>query len=246
MEVTWSILKAFITARTLSIQYVDLDDTYWLCAYDGNFKLECKLYKYPTDTTDLLDFENNYKAAGNKSYSDIDGSLVVRPKAAKKGWTYSMIPIEVKTSTLSSIKSYLVDGSNRSGITLKLYDNTSTEITNVAYESTCVKTVVTFEPTFDYELVGGTCSQKAKPGSDVRIWVTAVPDIAEAYGGSKEMVGGVNLDFIDPTDKVDADGRVSKLMTYSATYHTNKLQFTLKHGAGVAHDLLIKLEVFKA
>ena len=246
MEVTWAVFKAFVTARTLSIQYIDLDDTYWMKAIDGPFELECKLYKLDADTTNKLDFENNYQANGNKSFTDVDGSPLMRPKAAKKGWTYAMVPIEIQTATFGSLYSKNVDGTDRAGITLKFYNGSDVEVTDPADYATIVKTVMTYEPAFDYELIGGTCSQKTKPGSDIRIWVVAVPDVPFAYGGSREMICGVNLDFIDPSDKVNADGRASKLMSYSATYHTNKMQIVLKHDGGVQHDLMIVFETFRA
>jgi hypothetical protein len=59
------------------------------------------------------------------------------------------------------------------------------------------------------------------------------------------MIGGVNLKFVDPSDKVEADGRVSKYMSYSATYHTNKLRVILKHNAGIQHEVMLIIEMFK-
>lgn len=176
---------------------------------------------------------------------DIDGNLLIRPKAAKAGWVFSMLPIEFTTAKLSSAYSKLVDGTDRSGVTYKIYDANDAEITSAQNEANAVKTVLDFEPTYDYEIIGGQLQQKAQPSTPVRVWVIAVPDIP-APTGAKEMIGGINLEFIDPTDKVNADGRVSKYMAYNATYHTNKLRLVLKHNAGVQHDLLIVFEVFRA
>lgn len=177
---------------------------------------------------------------------DTDNRIMIRPTASKAGWVFSLIPIEFTTSKLDSLYSKKADNTNRTGITYKIYDNTDTEITDALDENLAVKTIIDFEPTFDYEIIGGQIQQKTIPGSDVRLWVIAVPDISEAYGGSKEMVGGVNLKYIDPTDKVQADGRVSKYMQYNTTYHTNKLRLMVRHSAGVQHDLLLVLEMFRA
>lgn len=66
MKVNWGELKSFVDDRKLSIQYVDVEGKYFLHAIDGPFSLTCELYKDPSDTTDILDFENNYKPLGNK------------------------------------------------------------------------------------------------------------------------------------------------------------------------------------
>lgn len=64
MQVSWEILKQVTTERALSIQWVDLTDSYQLMIIDGLFILECNLSKSDLERTQ--DFEVNYKAAGNK------------------------------------------------------------------------------------------------------------------------------------------------------------------------------------
>lgn len=68
-QVKWPIFKSFVNSKDLSIQYLDYGSEYSLQAFDGYFTLECVLDKNPSDTTDLLDFENNYKTNGNKILS---------------------------------------------------------------------------------------------------------------------------------------------------------------------------------
>ena len=67
MKVNWSKLKEFVDHRGLSVQWVEESSHYSLSAIDGALTFTCKLDKNPTDTTDLTDFETNYKASGNKS-----------------------------------------------------------------------------------------------------------------------------------------------------------------------------------
>lgn len=245
MEISWSEFKAIVTNRCLSIQYVTVNGNYWLKAIDGYFEVECML-PIGVNNSDTNDFETNFKAAGNKSFSDIDGTPVARVKATKKGWIYGMIPVEFQTAKLNSLDSKLVDGTTRSGFTYKIYDANDTEITTVLGEINAVKTVIDFEPTYDYEIIGGQMQQLSKPATDIHVWVIAAPDIPANYGGSKEMVGGVDLKFLDPADKLNADGRVSKLIPYDPVYHSGKLRLVLKHDAGVQHALLLVLEIFRA
>lgn len=64
MKVCWDKFKTFINLKSLSIQYIDLDNQYWMKGFDGNFDLECFISK---GSSDAIDFETNYKANGNKS-----------------------------------------------------------------------------------------------------------------------------------------------------------------------------------
>jgi hypothetical protein len=179
------------------------------------------------------------------SPADTDGVPIQRIKASNSGWIYNLIPIEFTTSDLDSVCSKHADGTNRAGITLKLYDDQDDEITSAENESDTVKTVVDFEPTYNYEIIGGSCRQMDTPTSAIRVWVVAIPDVPSANGGSIEMIGGINLQYIDPADKVDADGRAATFMAYNATYHTNKMRIILTHPAGTNHNLMVLLETFK-
>lgn len=67
IEVGWSTLKEFVDERSLSIQWVDIDVKYLLCAMDGPFCLNSEIKKENPANSDQTDFENNYKTIGNKS-----------------------------------------------------------------------------------------------------------------------------------------------------------------------------------
>lgn len=66
MVVEWSILKGFVDDRNLSVQWVDFGSQYELLAFDGNFSLESSIDK-SIPSSELTDFENNYKSLGNTS-----------------------------------------------------------------------------------------------------------------------------------------------------------------------------------
>ncbi len=63
--VKWSEMKAIVDSRNLSVQYVELSDVYKLTVIDGPYTLIMDLDKNPSDITDLIDFETNYKPNGN-------------------------------------------------------------------------------------------------------------------------------------------------------------------------------------
>lgn len=65
MRVDWTVFKTEVANRKLDIQYIDDGTRYHLVAKDDWFLLETDLHKTPSDTTDLLDFETNFKTVAN-------------------------------------------------------------------------------------------------------------------------------------------------------------------------------------
>lgn len=189
----------------------------------------------------------NYLKGIDSTPKDADGAVISRTKAAKAGWTYHLTAPEFTTSTIGSLYHKDVDGNDLNQATVKFYNAANTELTTQgSCDTDCVKTVLDFEPPFDFEIIGGTVKSADTITEDVRLWVIAVPDIPAEYGGSKVMVQGINLKFVEPNNGVEADGRVSKYMAYSATYHSNKLSLVIKHPAGHKVDLMIAYEIYKA
>jgi len=66
MMVNWEILKQSAIDRSLSIQYIDLQNKYWLKIFDGPFFLETIIDKN-LEVDNIVDFETNFKPNGNKS-----------------------------------------------------------------------------------------------------------------------------------------------------------------------------------
>lgn len=67
MEVTWAVLKQVVDDRGLSIQWIDLNDHYFMKAIDGGFTLECTLHKSGPESAAVAEFEGSYKDVGNAS-----------------------------------------------------------------------------------------------------------------------------------------------------------------------------------
>lgn len=177
---------------------------------------------------------------------DSDGSPLWRNKITTTGWNYQLHGIEFKTSQLDSIVSKKSNGTDHGFTTIKCYDADDVQLTTQeTCDTSAVKTVVDWEPTHDYEVVGGLFKMAQVPESNMRLWVVGVPDIPAAYGGSKEFVSNVNLKFIGLEEGIKADGRAAKYLTYSATLHTNKLRLILIHPAGYKHDFHMIFEIFK-
>lgn len=264
---TWTAWKAMYATKGSLFQYDDNTILYTIWSYDGPDVHVCQIYKgilpyavvdsgysQATNDADKADFEANYKAAGNQPLyqSDTDGAQIVRNKAAKKGWTFATIPVEFATSRLQSDSSFyskLADGTDRTGLTYKIYNGSDNEITTpglagINYAS-AVKSVLDFEPAYDYEIIGGTLRTLNDITTDLRLWIIGVPDIPAGSGGSKEMAGGLNLNYLVPQNTFAVDGRVSKFLTYNASLHTNKLRVILKYPAGTMENIQVVFELFK-
>lgn len=83
MEASWTDFKAFVISRSLSIQWVVVGANYYLKASDGFFQLECLLPYDPSLSAETVDFETNYKAAGNVRPAQFVSVQMEPPFAAK-------------------------------------------------------------------------------------------------------------------------------------------------------------------
>jgi hypothetical protein len=65
IKVDWITFKNFVDERSISIQFLDAKNTYYLYAFDGPFHIYSAIYK--DNSAEQIEFESNYKALGNKS-----------------------------------------------------------------------------------------------------------------------------------------------------------------------------------
>jgi hypothetical protein len=181
---------------------------------------------------------------------DSDGVAYAKTKITTTGWAYQLHCMEFETAQAGSLYSKKADGSDFGFLTLKLFKDVNSsmvECTDQAdADANCVMTQIDWEPTHDFEIVGGAFKQLSIPSDDVRLWVVAVPDVPAQYGGSKLFASSVNLKFMGLEEGVKVDGRAPKFMPYSATYHSNKIRIILKHSAGFKHRAMMIIEIFKA
>lgn len=65
INVPFTTMASFVTARNLSIQYVLCDGIYHLAAIDGAIELDSQINTNGSDPTDLTNFTNNYLPTAN-------------------------------------------------------------------------------------------------------------------------------------------------------------------------------------
>jgi len=247
--VNWSDIKDFVDSRKLSLQWLDIAGIYHLRAFDVNFILACELKQ--TSSTELTDFENNYKALGNQklSDSDINYRKVTRVAASNKGTSYRAHFFDFTTCSIDSLVCKSWDGVADMGFVTKYYKADDTEVTTQAdIDLYAVKTVVNFSPMYDYELISGTVNLQTSPTENLRLWVTGgVSELGGVY--VKEFIRNLNLKFISPSETLQTDGRASKFMkqtTMGVPYQTNQLQIViLCDSPGIKHDIMMNFEYFK-
>lgn len=204
-------------------------------------------------TDGITDYSNtalsNFNFLKNEHYEvDEQGRQIIRAAAGQKGWVYFAHPIEFQTAKLDSLFEKTSSGANRSISSIKFYDTNNVEVTDAQYESTIVKTVVLFKPSYDYELIAGSIQQIQSPITDVRIWVLGgIVELGSAY--MKEFAGGINMAFYGANEPVKTDGRSAKYMKkdiVGVPYQANQLQIIVTHEAGIQHKLSLTLEYFRA
>lgn len=179
--------------------------------------------------------------------TDTDGTPLARAKITRAGWHYQDDVIEWITSLKDSEFNSDKNGNDLGSVTLQFYDSNDTELTDqVAISANCVKTRVTWEPGYNLEIIGGSLHQAGVPTSDIRLWVTAVPDLTVVQGGSVPFVqGGLNIKYLGMGKIHTMDGRTPKFMNYDTTYHSNKFEIICKHSAGVQHPIMLIIQLFR-
>lgn len=248
IELSWTDFKTTVGTNKTRIRYVDRDTFYLLKFIDDTSSIfTTSILK--DSGNDQTDFENNYQSLANTSYlapQDTDGSPLARNKITKSGWHYQLHSVEFSSSKRAIDYSKNVSGSDIGFCTMKAYDDQDAEITSDENLVNAVKTIISWEPTHDYDIVGSFLFQLSTPTENLRMWCIGVPDVSSQYGGSKPFVeGGINLKFLDTNESLKVDGRAPKTMTYSSQYHTNKFSLIFKHPAGYTHSMMLVFELFK-
>jgi hypothetical protein len=182
----------------------------------------------------LLQIENKPK--------DPSGREIVRMSATIEGWHYQLLSTEIETAKLNGSSSINDSNSSLSITSQFIYDNQNNLIIDEQNEINAVKTICYVKPTWSYEILGAIFSQSEIPTTDIRLFATGSPGIANVSFAT----GGINLKHIGLGAQKIADGRASKYMQYySQIPDANAFKITLLHQAGVKHKFQLSFETFK-
>lgn len=264
----WTAWKAIELVKGGPYQYDDDGDTYTIWFYDGPEVHLCTIWKdsvpdsiinnegysQAQNDSDKTDWETNYKPTANgvvEPRAD-DGRLTIRVTTAKKTKNFKLRAVSFYSSKANSQRSFNPIADADYGdvtLTLKKWDSgTSTWV--AATDSDATKTIVDWDPTYAYEIIGGWVDLPSdlKDGT-TDAWFLAcvgVPDYA-VYGLAVDFVSEVNLEAVT-TQKVNSDGRATQYLSPTiaggVNYHTNRLRWIVKHPAGLQKRFQIFVETF--
>lgn len=174
------------------------------------------------DITDVNQAINFLKNIPNDL--DITGRPIVRYAATVKGWHYQAHSVQFEVNKLGSVYNKDKDGNDLGFAELKIYDDNGDECTTQGSADTDgVKTVLTWKPDFDFEIISGHVRQLQKETVDSYVYVTA--RIATGLAAPNDWLdlpfvqGGVNLNYIGADEPLKTDGRASKLVRGSNGDH---------------------------
>lgn len=113
-------------------------------------------------------------------------------------------------------------------------ENESDEDYQIRITANCTKTILYFEPEFDYDVFGAKLQFRNIPQDRAYFWFVAAPDIPAEYGGNVVfMGGGMNISFFNEKETFECDGKTCSKITYDSTYHIGMVALIVKHNVGV-------------
>jgi len=197
-------------------------------------------YSDGVSTLALSDAINHLKNFYQKYTLDTDNAILSRTKITKTGWGLVCHTIGIETSTLGSLHDVGEAGSDYGFGTLKFYDDEDTELTEQsAIDTDCVKTVLEWEPTNTYEVIGGEMYNGAKIDTPFYVW------FKHPYSGHEFCTGGFDMSFLPAYGKKTMDGRAPKELPYYPGAGITKVRLTARHNAGVKQKLQLVLELYE-
>lgn len=261
IQAGWNDLKAFVDARSVSIQWLDLGGNYYLHAFDGPFELRCVLSK-TLNADDVAVFEASYKAAGNKRLDpkDTDGSTVYRVKTTKVGWHYQPRYLTFTTAKYGSLHNKKIDTTTDYGdatlrfwkvvdgawVELLLADYADETAFQAALATDCKITAIDWHSDFDFDIRGGIFVHGVKPTSPAWGYAVVAPDIPAASGGSVPFLdGGLPLHLLSDYGLIMQDAVTVKSFTADPVYKSNKIRLVIDHALGAQIDLAIAYQIYK-
>ena len=182
---------------------------------------------------------------------DDDGAVLARLKITKTGWFYQMSSFQMTTCKRAGYTDITRDGDDPGFLTIKFYNSSDVELIQdggetdqqfqTELDNNCVKTVLDWTPDFTYEILGGHLRIISAPPNPVRLWITALPGIAD-----KDFVVNLDLRFISPNESIVVDGRSPKILKYNDPIPgTNTLRYQfVSDDVGYKQEMQVSMEYF--
>jgi hypothetical protein len=164
---------------------------------------------------------------------DSAGRDINRVTEITPGRTMHERAVQFTTSTLESLFN-----SEFTDVFISFLAADDTELTTQeTIDTSCVKTKVSFRPTFSYDIIGGFAEVANRPDQHVRVDVIAAPGVLNT-----RLVSGVSLKI---SPKVVLDGRTAKDLPYIEGLPINWIDMVFSHPAGYKIEVQVVWELFK-
>jgi hypothetical protein len=175
------------------------------------------------------------------------GRLEVCVTYTKRTKDFNLRAISFYTSKAGSVHTVNpVTDADFGDTTLSLWKKTE-GVWVAATDTDAEKTVIDFDPTYSYEVIGGLIDipNSLRGGTTDQWYVSSIgaPDYTPQYLGQVPFVSEVNIEAVT-AQQVVSDGKAVSYMPYNCggNPHTNRLRFILKHppGAQVRFQIFIQ------
>jgi hypothetical protein len=179
-----------------------------------------------------------------------EGKPIFVRSMTESDWHYSPHALDYYTATYNSLYNRTEDGgtieegTDCGDAVMRFFDENDDELLMDSYEdeesyqarltASCTKTIIDFEKTTSYDIIGCALYIESTPVGSAYMWVTAVPDIPAQYGGSKSLMGrGMNLKMMGrPMYPHLFFAESCSRMNYDPVFHSGKIRVTVKHQPG--------------
>jgi len=247
-KISWPTIKSILDLKlNLSPQYIELPKKYIIELFDGPSSYKCVIFKKSIPSADQTDWETNYKSRGNNPLSNVDseGVSLYSPKMAPDGWVLQGLCFDFTLSKLNSLNMLNDDGTVYPHGSMLFYDANGVPLTTQAsIDSSCVKTIVVFNPDHDYGIIKGKIYVPTIPLFDIRMFTIIAPDIPKAMGGNVNLLKNLNLRCVSGSyDQLEA--YAARFITYDPVNFSSKIHFVFNHPVGHQHELMMKVEYYE-
>ena len=232
MRIGWSALKKFINNTNLYnfLNYIELDNDYYIWLSYQNENFSCML---PKGTEETKDFVDNFKS-----------KAIIKDDIASDGQTYSKVT-HVKSGRFLNALFVVFSTSEKTSndttgyVSIKLFDgDNETEDASQAN-----KTVLDFEPPFDYEIYGGGIQSLKDMVNDFYVSAIILPHVPSNFGGSVYNIR--NKLLIQPREDVFRGGFGAVELLYDNNLHTNCIRIIVNHDRGIKNKFQLELQYYK-
>lgn len=254
-KLKWTDLKTFIEDRKINLQYIEFSNYYYIIAIDGPLSFYSEVSKVPVAPigSDQEDFEDNYKEDCNTQLqdNDLNGRNIVRHAATIKGWHYQAHSLQFEINKLNSIYNKDAELNDLGFAEIKIYKSNGDECTTqLDADSNGVKSVITWKPDFDFEIISGNIRQAVKETIDSYIHVrlksyTGLPAPHDWFTVPFTQ-GGINMKYIGADELLKTDGRASKLVkATNGDYFEIIANYAPGLLSGNNHEMSVIFEIYK-